>query len=311
MFVITRRGRDVALYLSIVTIFGVCQQASAQVPVQSRIDALSAENEKDEELIALLEAKARVRQRNEQIVELRTSGVSKGTRLVPAAFAAAQSVQPTNSSAPSTTAFASPASPADPLERPQANSPKPIASAEVNDPAAEQASATTEQDRRSAAEKAASEKFGGIELGAGLSFTMDVGAHDRVKKASIIDDIVRIEDAKNTRARVMFESHYFFKPKRRLLGLEPDMWGIGPFIAAQPGSDEIIEAIGFGIMLGFRRDPVKSESFNVGLGWVMDPNTQILGDGINKNQPLPGNEKDIRYKQDSQAGIMGIISFTF
>ncbi len=157
----------------------------------------------------------------------------------------------------------------------------------------------------------ATRKFGGLELGAGLSFTLDVGDRDRVTEARVVNDVVRITNADNVRARLMFESHYFFKPKGKFLGLDEGMWGVGPFVAIQPGSDEIIEAIGLGAMIGFRRAPDDPQSFNFGVGVVFDPNTQVLGDDVLPNKPLPAGETEIRYKEDSQMGLMAIASFTF
>jgi hypothetical protein len=154
-------------------------------------------------------------------------------------------------------------------------------------------------------------KFGGLELGAGLSFTIDVGKRDRVTDAEVVNGIVRIKNADNSRARLMLESHYFFKPNAKLLGLDHQMWGIGPFVAIQGGSDNIIEAIGMGLMIGFRRLPTESKSFNLGVGFVVDPNVKVLGDGIVRDKPLPAGETEIRFKEDSQAGIMVLASFTF
>jgi hypothetical protein len=167
------------------------------------------------------------------------------------------------------------------------------------------------EETKTAAEKSATEKFGGIELGAGLSFTYDIGKNDRITEAEIVNGIIRVKNSDNSRARIMLESHYFFKPRSKFFGLEKDMWGVGPFVAIQPGSEQIIEAIGLGIMFGFRRALDKPESFNLGFGIVIDPNTQILGDGLIANQPLPAGETEIRYKETSQAGAMAIASFSF
>lgn len=167
--------------------------------------------------------------------------------------------------------------------------------------------------------------FGGLDLGVGLSFTLDLDKLDRVSDASIVDGRVRVTDQNNGRARIMLESHYFFVPCWKLFRENPcevdaygiesavqgqERWGFGPFIAVQPGSGEIIDAIGMGIMAGARRDGSR-QSFNFGIGIVVDPNTRVLGDGFIENQPPPGTETEVRYRETLQTGVLFLTSFSF
>ena len=157
-------------------------------------------------------------------------------------------------------------------------------------------------------------EFAGLSFGVGISVTIDTGEHARVRSADIVDGVVRVDSEQNKIARVMLESHYFFlSEKTRLFGIvPPERWGLGPFIALQPGTDEIIEAVALGVMVGFRRAGTDSgSSWNLGLGWVTDPNVQILGDGFVANEAPPGNETEVRYKQTSQDGIVLLVSFSF
>ncbi len=172
-------------------------------------------------------------------------------------------------------------------------------------------------------------KFGGLSLGIGLSLTHDLGWNDRVSKASVVNGIVRVDEEKNDLARIMLEAHYFFTPDSSFgLGNVPKgMWGHGPFVAIAPGGDKkFIDAIGLGWMIGFRpysykdkdgnatSDPKTSGnwSWNIGIGFVVDANSKILGDGITANQPLPAGEfTNVRLKDISQGGLMLISSFSF
>jgi hypothetical protein len=88
-------------------------------------------------------------------------------------------------------------------------------------------------------------------------------------------------------------------------------WGHGPFVAVQPGTDEIIEAIGIGWMIGFRKSNIGSDGLNIGFGYVVDPSVKMLGDGVIENSPLPVGETQIRYKEKSQSGIFLLASFGF
>jgi hypothetical protein len=178
-----------------------------------------------------------------------------------------------------------------------------------------------------AEEQRATQKFGGVDFGVGVSFTLDVGETDRVSEAEVVNNIVRVKDQDNGRARIMLELHHFFTPEGNILGRVNDVedehggrlpledqqkeWGIGPFIAIQPGTDDIIEAVAAGLMMGFRYDTASSQSFNLGLGWVVDPNTRVLGEGIIANEPLPTGEPAIRYRETMQNGLLILASFGF
>lgn len=152
-----------------------------------------------------------------------------------------------------------------------------------------------------AGQQFAEKEFAGLNFGVGVSLTHDLGSHDRVKAASLANGIVRVDTEHNDVARIMLESHYFFTPEKKLMGKQ---WGWGPFVSLQPGSDQIIEAVGLGVMLGLKRntDTNDTSSWNIGIGAVTDPNVKVLGDGIAKNQPLPTGESEIRYNRDEAMG---------
>jgi hypothetical protein len=164
-------------------------------------------------------------------------------------------------------------------------------------------------------------RFGGISLGVGLSLTHDTGKNDRITRADLVNGIVRVEEQRNDLARFMFEAHYFFTPNFKLFGVDPYAWGTGPFVAIEPGADnKVINAIGLGWMIGFRTwtydwathlKTWNNTSWNIGVGFAVDPTSKILGDGIRANQPLPPGETAIRLKDTSQGGIMIITSFAF
>ncbi len=159
----------------------------------------------------------------------------------------------------------------------------------------------------------------GFKFGVALGLTMDLGDNDRVESAEVVNGVVRVTKDNNYSPRIMLETHYFFTPdpekdlylkNGKFLGHQEGEFGIGPFVAIQNGSDDFIEYIGAGVMLGFRRGNTK-ESFNIGLGVVVDPSAQILGDGIVENQPLPEGETAVRYKETSQVGLLALVSYAF
>ena len=157
-------------------------------------------------------------------------------------------------------------------------------------------------------------EFLGLGFSAGISLTIDGGSRKRIESASVVNGIVRVDDENDTRARVMLESHYFFEtPHKFLRVLDAKNWGHGPFVAVQPGSNEIIEAVGLGWMVGFKRNGGNNDnsSWNIGIGVAVDPNVQTLGDGLVENMALPEGEQGIRFREETETGGLILVSFTF
>ncbi|MCW5213003.1 hypothetical protein VU04_08850 [Desulfobulbus sp. TB] len=169
-------------------------------------------------------------------------------------------------------------------------------------------------------ENSDSESLAGFKFGVALGLTIDLGDNDRVESADVFNGVVRVTKDNNYSPRIMLETHYFFTPPpekvfgervANYLELKQNKMGIGPFVAIQNGSDDFIEYIGAGVMLGFRRTKDSTNSFNIGLGVVVDPSAKILGDGIVENQPLPEGEAGVRFKETSQFGLLALVSYSF
>jgi len=145
--------------------------------------------------------------------------------------------------------------------------------------------------------------FKGLGFGAAIGTSTLLG-DKQVTDAEIVNGIVRISEEKSIFIRIMLESHYFFvntmHPKR----------GNGPFVAVSSSSDDIIESAALGWMIGFRRDEKESQSLNFGLGVLLDPSVQHLGEGFEADKPAPAGETAIRYKSTSQAGVLFVASFS-
>lgn len=172
----------------------------------------------------------------------------------------------------------------------------------------------------------ADSRFAGFGFGVAIGAIIKAGKRDLVQSATLdANRIVRIDRDNNTTANFLLESHYFFTPNANFLPWFPmfnvpaEKWGHGPFVAVQPGTQNIIEAVGIGWMLGFKRSHIiasdlardRGDSFNLGAGILVNPNSQVLGDGITKNQPLPTGETDIRLKRTTEIGWLITFSYSF
>ncbi len=192
-------------------------------------------------------------------------------------------------------------------------------------------------DTKAADDKAAAasgkQNFSGVDFGIGLSMSYDLGNNDRVLDAAIVDGVVRVNRTENIRARVVLELHHFWTPTFGAAQRTADDaycadfgrrtreykncrsaladFGVGPFIAFQPGSDKVIDAIGAGAMVGFRRGDDRKSSFNLGIGVFYDVDAQILGKGFVEDKPPPGNETEVRFRRQSQSGLLFLSSYSF
>jgi hypothetical protein len=115
-------------------------------------------------------------------------------------------------------------------------------------------------------------------------------------------------------------------PKTTVTNPDCTEWAHGPFVAIEvgdgststPAANGPITAYALGWMIGFHHPTAASatgssnntQSWNFGIGLRIDPKSQVLGDGLVANQPLPAGDS-IRYKTEPRAGVMLLSSFSF
>lgn len=160
-------------------------------------------------------------------------------------------------------------------------------------------------------ETLARQEFQGISFGVGIAGMIpfnSIGEDNRIEEAVLAGDessrFVRVVRRHSTSARVILETHYFFTPG------PAERFGIGPFVALQPGTEKVINALGGGVLTGLRREN-RSQSFNVGAGVMVEPEVRDLGQGIMEDEPLPAGETEIRYQTVPTWSFVLIASFGF
>ncbi len=157
----------------------------------------------------------------------------------------------------------------------------------------------------------AEQTFMGLKFGAGLGVTADLTSGSRVSSAKVVNGIVRVDDESNIQPRVFLEMHNFINGKNPPDPDHPKFFGTGPWIGIQSSQDKVIDSFAIGWMWGWRQDPKQTSSFNIGIGVVFDSKVQVLGDGIEKNKPLPAGETEVRFKTESRTGVALVTSFSF
>ncbi len=175
-----------------------------------------------------------------------------------------------------------------------------------------EAAAAEKQAEAAGVKTDAAAQFKGINFGIGLGVSADFHG-DVVQRVEVINDTVRVTEKKTALPRVFLESHYFI--------VTPGVArvGIGPFVAIQAGGDEILNAIGAGVMVGWRRTRVVGEgnsarvddsSFNLGAGVLLDSKAQVLRSGVRENHPVPADSASNLIEETSQWGFFVTFSFT-
>ena len=142
--------------------------------------------------------------------------------------------------------------------------------------------------------------FHNVGFGLGLGWTHNLGAR-RVDSVTVVNRIVRIDDERNDLVRVMPEVHLWIDR------WDEQRWSWGPFLTVAPGS-QIIDAVGCGLMMGYRPHQSDRYSFNFGIGGTLDFDARVLGDGIVANEPLPPRETSARTKHTTAAGLLVLFS---
>lgn len=151
-------------------------------------------------------------------------------------------------------------------------------------------------------------------FGAGLIMNFDLGHRKPVKSASIINSKVVVQEEDDTKYGLGIEAHIFATGN--------EQWGIGPYVAILSGTNEIIDAIGVGLIVGFFGQPEKDAkgktisnkgrfSMNLLLGGYVDPKTQVLANGFKDGEIPPVGETTVRFKNVTQYGIQTGLSFNY
>jgi hypothetical protein len=170
--------------------------------------------------------------------------------------------------------------------------------------------------------KEASDKFKSLGFGiaVGLSFVFK----SYVLEAEAENGIVRAKKEASGFADMILETHKFWPVKSdnltpsalvKDLGYKDDIVystiGLGPFFSILLNNEDIISAVAFGGMIGFRPDKSSPGSLNFGIGPMFKFNQRILRDDLKLDQALPEGLKEVKYQEKSLLGLAVVFSFTW
>lgn len=160
----------------------------------------------------------------------------------------------------------------------------------------------------------------GVNFGAGIMGSVFSGGKKPVESARVVNGVVRVEEEGDAQVGVVAEFHTLWrwcasKSQTGLVNCNNDdqhaQLGVGPSVGFKLGDNNIINAVFLGPMIAFRPNPTATNSFNLAIGGIMAPKVKVLGDGVEKNQPLPAGETEVRYKTINKYGYALMLAFTF
>jgi hypothetical protein len=174
--------------------------------------------------------------------------------------------------------------------------------------------------------KNASDAFAGINFSLGMGASL--GGVEEVFEASVegavaadpeekldgVPGVVRVTRRGKSRPRLLLEAHKFPWTKNRKVSgssFHAAQFGLGPFVAIQSSESELLESFGLGLMGGVRLGDTDKTSLNFGIGAMLDPNVQTLGQGIVEGEPLPTGETEVRFNMEAKWRLLILASFTF
>lgn len=155
--------------------------------------------------------------------------------------------------------------------------------------------------------------------GAAFITNFDLGDKTPITSASIVNNVVRVEEESAVKYGLGLEVHrYLWGNSWGTTKYQPWSGAIafGPYVSVLPSSNEIIDVIGAGIIIGFLGGrSFDSEgnrmSLNIAIGGYVDPDTRVLADGFEDGKAPPEGETTVRYSTVAQYGIQGLVSFSY
>lgn len=155
----------------------------------------------------------------------------------------------------------------------------------------------------------AEESLAGFNFGTGLGATFDMHSGSRISSARVVDEgagpVVRADADSDASLGLVLETHYFW------LMNSAKTIGFGPFVAIRTGDNDPVAEAGLGLMVGLRRSKKATDSFNIGVGIMVDPDAKVLSDGFEANLPAPTGATEVAFRTEERFSLAVIFSYTF
>lgn len=166
------------------------------------------------------------------------------------------------------------------------------------------------------------EEHFGVQWGFGPAIVGD-GTRE-IESATITDGRVNVTESRQYQPKILLETHKFLaafydcesdpaKRKQKVKdGHSPSddmLVGFGPFVALALGGDDVIDGIGFGLMVGGKVG--QGTSFNVGVGPYLASKIQVLADGFVDGEAAPAGATEVEFTKRSDWKSLVMFSFSW
>lgn len=154
--------------------------------------------------------------------------------------------------------------------------------------------------------------FAGFGWGVGFQFTDSLTA-DLVNPEDVSVDsrgILRVSRFDNVQAGMVFESHITFQVQRTV--------AVGPYFSVTPGTDDLVKAVGLGLLFELNRPSVNPQngriepspvSFNIGIGLNVLFNATLLRPGFVNGVHVPDRGDPTIEREKAVLQIMSVVGF--
>ena len=169
--------------------------------------------------------------------------------------------------------------------------------------------------------QSASDKFANLGFGIAVGLSTFFKTFDLEAEAE--NGIVRVKKDGWVFGDIILETHKFWTfnkptsprdfPSLGIPGItfEANTLGVGPFFGILMNSEDIISAVTFGGMVGFRPDTTSPNSLNFGIGPIFKLNLRMLRKDLVPGERLPDGLTEIKYQEKSLLGLAVVFSFTW
>lgn len=154
--------------------------------------------------------------------------------------------------------------------------------------------------------------FAGFGWGVGFQFTDSLRANLVDPENVSIDSkgVLSVSQFDNVQAGMVFESHITFQAHRAV--------AIGPYFSVTPGTEDLVKAVGLGILFELNRPALNAltnrmepsrVSFNIGVGLNVLFNATLLRDGFYDGATVPNSQDPTITRERAVLQLMTAIGF--
>ena len=142
-----------------------------------------------------------------------------------------------------------------------------------------------------------------------------LGSGRSIDEAQLVNGVVRVISERQVTPRLMLEKHWYLSDSWDTVNQDGSRSNTkfrqGIFVGTSLlGEKKLMDSVSIGWLVGFKPHTGDKATHNLGIGFAVEPYARVLGDGLEKNQPLPAGETAIRYKETNRTALIIFYTYT-